>query len=131
MKGYKCNLPIDDLNRLRDEFWRSRTNNIEIWEKIHLACVYDDHIKAEEYLHENNIEAFAGCINHCIDSVGTDYHVPNFCINDPYFELGAIPANDDENHKEKILVTILDVGNSKVNGLEVNEDMTGKELKVK
>lgn len=93
--------------------------------------MYDDHIKAEEYLHENNIETFAGCINHCIDSAGTDYHVPNFCINDPYFELGPIQANEDENHKEKILVTILDVGNSKVNDLEVKEDMTGEELEVK
>ena len=129
MKGYKCNLKIDELNKLRDDFWNRRVHNTQPWKIIHQACMYD-YIKAEEYLYKNNIRTFAGCLNCCIDSVGTVYHVPNFCINDPYFELEVLPT-DDENHKKKIVITILDVNNGKADDLEVNEDMTGEELKLK
>lgn len=127
MKGYKCKLKINELNHLREEFWASRRCNRATWKIIHQACVYD-HIKAEEYLHKNELKTFAGCINQCIDRAGTVYRVPNFCINDPYFELELLPV-DDENHKEKIMITILDVCNGKTNSIEVQENMTGAELK--
>ena len=46
MKGYKCDLPIDKLNKKRDEFWdqkNSRDNeNYKIWRIINQACVYDE-----------------------------------------------------------------------------------------
>ena len=35
---------------------------------------------------ENNLKALKGCINLIQDNEGIIYRVPNFCINQPYFE---------------------------------------------
>ena len=55
MKGYKCDLPIDELNKKRDEFWDLRnsreTENYKIWRAINQACVYDE-LRANMLLEE-------------------------------------------------------------------------------
>jgi hypothetical protein len=42
MKGYKCNLKIDDLSNLREEFWQSKIQTKIIWKHIRAACLMDD-----------------------------------------------------------------------------------------
>jgi hypothetical protein len=42
MKGYKCNLNIDDLHHLREEFWQSKFQSKIIWKHIRSACLMDD-----------------------------------------------------------------------------------------
>ena len=37
-------------------------------------------------LEEYHLTTAEGCINHIIDEEGNHYHIPNYCINDPYFE---------------------------------------------
>ena len=41
-------------------------------------------------LEEYHLTTAEGCINHIIDEEGNHYHIPNYCINDPYFEKEAM-----------------------------------------
>ena len=95
------------------------------WKIIHQACVYD-HIKGEEYLYKNNIKTVNGCINECIDSYGNIYKVPNFCINDPYFELELLPK--DDSHNEIIEIKLFDIINQKNIQIKVSENEKGIDL---
>ena len=125
MPAYKCNLKIDELNKKREDFWSSKTKLKAKWKIIHQACIYD-HINAEEFLFKNNIKTLNGCINICIDEQGNVFRVPNYCINDPYFELELL--NKDESNEEKIEIKLFDVVNQKQNKLNVLDSITGGEL---
>ena len=63
MKGYKCNLQIDELNKKRDEFWETRNEhgapNYKIWRVINQACVYDEY-RANVLLEEYNLTTYDG-----------------------------------------------------------------------
>ena len=41
LKAYKSDLKIDELNKLRDEFWASRYKKSLIWKHIRHACLLD------------------------------------------------------------------------------------------
>ena len=130
MKGYKCNLQIDKLNQKRDEFWNKRNShgspNYKIWRVINQACVYDEY-RANVLLEEYNLTTFNGCINHIIDKKGNHYNVPNYCINDPYFEKEYKIKENIE--KKDLKINLYEVANNKNSILEVNNLVTGLELK--
>ena len=126
MPGYKCDLKIDQLNKRRDEFWSSKNKlNITKWKIIHQACIYD-HINAEEFLFKNNIKTLNGCINMCLDEEGKLYRVPNFCINDPTFQLELL--KNENSKKEKINIILNDVSAQKRKNYNIYDTTTGKEL---
>ena len=125
MPGYKCDLKIDELNKKREEFWSSRAKHKMKWKIIHQACVYD-HVNAEEFLYKNNIKTIEGCINMCTDDQGNIFRVPNYCINDPYFELELL--NKDETKGDIIEIKLFDVINQKQKSLNVPDNTTGEEL---
>ena len=125
MPGYKCDLKIDELIKLRDQFWASKKTNKGQWKIIHQACIFD-HIKGEDYLYKNKIKTVDGCINECIDSKGNIYKVPNYCINDPYFELEILPK--DNLHNEIIEVKLIDISNQRNIEIKVNESEKGSFL---
>ena len=130
MKGYKCNLQIDKLNQKRDEFWNKKNAhgnpNYKIWRVINQACVYDEY-RANVLLEEYNLTTYDGCINHIVDKKGQHYIVPNYCINDPYFEKAYTV---DENIKKKNLkLNLYEVAKNTNSVLEVNNLITGGELK--
>ena len=127
MKGYICNLPIDELLNLREEFWSSKNyKNNHIWSKIREACLYDEY-RSNICLEKNKLKTYDGCINHLIDENGIHYFIPNFCINEPYFEKDfAIKENYIQKNINIILYeTTLFV---KVN-ICISNMSTGKELK--
>ena len=130
MKGYKCNLQIDKLNQKRDEFWSKRNEhgnpNYKIWRVINQACVYDEY-RANVLLEEYNLTTYEGCINHIVDKKGQHYIIPNYCINDPYFEKEY--KIKDNVVKKNIKVNLYEVANNKNSILEVNNLITGEELK--
>ena len=101
MKGYKCNLKIDELNKKREYFWDIKTNyknkNWKIWDVIKRAVSFDE-LRATLLLEEYNIKTVNGCINHLIDSDGNYYRIPNYCINEPSFEINI---EDEQNIEEK------------------------------
>lgn len=125
MKGYKCELKIDELNKKREKFWASKKNSKQ-WKTIHQACVYD-YLKAEEYLSKNNIKTIDGCINRCKDADNNIYYIPNFCINDPFYELEILPP--DETKHNFITITLMDSFNCKNYKVEVMENNKGIDIK--
>ena len=125
MPAYKCDLKIDELNKKREDFWSSKTKLKSKWKIIHQACIYD-HINAEEFLYKNNIKTVEGCINMCVDNQGNIFRVPNYCINDPHFQLELL--DKDEAKGEEIEIKLFDVVNQKQNKLSVLDNITGEEL---
>ena len=130
MKGYKCNLPIDKLNEKREEFWGTRNahnnSNYKIWRIINQACIYDE-ARSRMLLEDYELKLFNGCINHIIDKNGNHYIIPNYCINDPYFEKEYKIDNNIENKslKIKLFEPLNDINTS----LDVSNSVSGKELK--
>ena len=130
MKGYKCDLPIDELDKKRDQFWdckNSRGNpNYKMWRVINQACVYDE-LRANMLLEEYGLTTHEGCINHIIDQDGNHYHIPNYCINDPFFEreLKTKKNINEKNIKIKMFEPSALINEEKT----VANTMTGKELK--
>ena len=48
VKSYKCNMFIDELNKLREKFWANRMSNpssSSIWKQLRIACIVDHGIK--------------------------------------------------------------------------------------
>ena len=130
MKGYKCNLQIDKLNQKREEFWDKRNGhgnpNYKIWRIINQACVYDEY-RSNLLLEEYKLTTFEGCINHIVDKKGNHYIIPNYCINDPYFEKEYKINENIE--KKNLKVNLYEVANNKDTLLEVDNLITGAELK--
>ena len=127
MKGYKCTLKVDELNKKREHFWEVKTNNKNqnwlVWSTIKRAVTKDEE-RASILLDEYNIKTVKGCINHLIDSNGNEYKIPNYCINDPYF--GIINSGEKDVKEEKL---ILNFYGAKKLKLEVSNKLKGKELK--
>ena len=132
MKAYKCDLTIDELNKRKEKFWNTVTDcnnnkNWKNWNIIRRAITYDE-IRGSILLNEYDIKCKNGCIDHLIDKEGNEYKVPNYCINEPYFEreLGKEDIKDDINN-------IIFYGNYKGDifnfDFKVSNKLTGKELK--
>ena len=130
MKGYKCDLPIDELNKKRDEFWDARnareTPNYKTWNVINQACVYDE-LRANMIMEEYGLTTKNGCINHIIDQEGNHYHVPNYCINDPFFERQIKTKKNVE--EKKVKIKLFEPTDNIDEEKSVPNTMTGKELK--
>ena len=105
MKGYKCTLPIDKLNEMREKFWSEKIEEDENWRIIQQICVFDEE-RANLTLGRYNFEVAEDCINHIIGSDGEHYYVPNYCINDPYFEKGLSVRVDKEKKINLILYEV-------------------------
>ena len=127
MKGYKCNLKIDELNKKREYFWNIKTNyknkNWKIWDVIKRAVSYDE-LRATLLLEEYNIKTVNGCINHLVDSDGYYYKIPNYCINEPSFEINI----EDEKNVEGKNIKIKIYGWKDME-IEVNNKLKGVDLK--
>ena len=106
MKAYKCNLSLTELNKKRERFWKVKTNpknkNWTNWIIIQQAITYDEH-RSCLLLEEYEIKPLNGCINHLIDKNNNQYDIPNYCINDPYFERNISKYN---NNTEEALIKI-------------------------
>ena len=131
MKAYICNLSLSELNKRREKFWKNKINpknkNWIIWKIIHQAITYDEH-RSKLLLEEYEISPLNGCINHLIDNNGNEYNIPNYCINDPYFERN-INENDNIPGKTVVKIRFYRYGGEPPITLEVNKLMTGKDLK--
>ena len=125
MKGYKCNLHIDELNNLREKFWQLKISLNERYKFLRQAVLYDSN-KCEEYLIKNGFLTINGCINQCTDYTKYVYNIPNYCINDPYFEKELEKVNLNR-EKNKICI-FLKLNDDKEKFI-FDDDITGKEIK--
>ena len=127
MRAYKCDLNITELTNLRDSFWdAAKMQNYPVWSILQQACIFD-HQKSEIFLNNNNFITKEGCINNCIDPNGVVYHIPNFCINDPYFEKEILPV--ESNKTEIINIEVRNIYKNNKVKVSLPENSTGKELK--
>ena len=126
MPAYKCDLKVNELEKKRKNFWKSHQKHITQWNIIHQACVYP-HIKAEEFLAENGFKTLEGCINMLVDRQGNVFRVPNYCINDPYFEIQLKPKSGGSNNNILNIILINVSKNSKIN-MNVNENTKGIDI---
>jgi hypothetical protein len=85
--NYKCPLPIDKLDSLRQQFWLTRNQTDNNW-KILKTCLELDVAEAEKYLEENNMVCLQNSIQNTYNKMQPNYiyHLPNFIINDPIYE---------------------------------------------
>ena len=125
MKGYKCTLPINQLNELREKFWTTKIEEDENWRIIQQICVFDEE-RSNMTLGRYNFEVAVDCINHIIGPDGEHYYVPNYCINDPYFEK-TLSLKDQEEKKIKLL--LYDVSTDTTITSEFSNHDTGKTVK--
>ena len=130
MKGYKCKLPIDKLNEKRQKFWDKRNQkgnqNYKVWRIINQACVYDEY-RANLLLEQFKLTTANGCINHIIDRKGNHYFIPNYCINDPFFEKSF--KIEDDIKQENIVINVFESSSNEKLELTVSNLLTGEELK--
>ena len=130
MKGYKCTLPIDKLNEKRQKFWDTRnkkgSQNYKIWRIINQACVYDEY-RANVLLEQFKLTTANGCINHIIDRKGNHYFIPNYCINDTFFEKSF--KIEDDIKQEDIVINVFESSSNQNLQLKVSNLLTGEDLK--
>ena len=86
MKGYISHITLEELKKVREEFWSSRIEgDKKIWDILKFICndnsLSNDDIK--EALKVSGIIPYKNCINIVYDSKGFLYEIPNYCINDP------------------------------------------------
>ena len=86
MNGYISPITLQELKKVRDNFWSSRIEgNPEVWELLHAIC-NDNTISNEDIygmLNAGGIKPYKDCINITFDNKGALYEIPNYCINDP------------------------------------------------
>lgn len=71
-----------------------------------------------------------GCINICLDSDNNTYHIPNYCINDPYFEKELLPEHVQETDQvEKLSISLYDLYENKKQTIKLPSNLQGKEIK--
>ena len=86
IKSYKCPMPYNKLNELREKFWKSKKTNKYIWKVIRECCETDNETAAilleaaECDCKENLTRVFL------ISNPDKIFRVPNFCVTDPMFE---------------------------------------------
>ena len=132
MKAYKCTLKLEQLQKLREKFWTKKLNkdnkNYVNWSIIQKAIILDDP-RDIYYLEHFQIEPINGCIRHCKDKEGNTYYIPNYCINDPYFERDLENSKNEPIEEKEIKVKIYKNGETKPLFLVVSNKLTGKDLK--
>ena len=127
MKGYKCDLPIDKLNEMREKFWSAKIEENENWRIIQQICVFDEE-RANMTLGRFNFEVAENCVNHIIGSHGEHYFVPNYCINDPYFEK---ELKREDVPEKKIKLFLYDVSSDTTVEETFSNHDTGEKIKNK
>ena len=60
MKAYKCDLIIDELNKLREHFWKVKISINARYKFLRQAILYDS-TKCEEYIIKNGFYTLKGC----------------------------------------------------------------------
>ena len=85
--NYKCPLPIDKLESLREQFWLTRNQADKNW-KILKSCMGLDETEAQKILDENGIVCVQNNIQNTYNKLQPSYiyHLPNFVIGDPVYE---------------------------------------------
>ena len=99
-----------------------------IWQVIQQACIYDEY-RANIVLEKYKLRTANGCINHIIDENENHYYVPNYCINDPFFEKEL--CNDEKDDEEMLKLVLFEVTQNIHVTINISNHATGEDLKKK
>lgn len=98
------------------------------WSIIHRAIELDEP-RDIHYLQHFHIEPINGCISECKDKNGNIYKIPNYCINDPYFEREIKYDSDNKMEEIYLIVKFYKYGDFERFTINVSNKISGKELK--
>ena len=131
MKGYICNLPIDELIKLREEFWKSHNayhGGDFVWQNIRYACIMDE-VRCLHALEKAELTPVFGCLNILVDKKEKLYFIPNFCINEPFFEKNFNKEKITKENEKIIKLILYETSLCVSDEFEVSNMISGKELK--
>ena len=85
--NYKCPLPIDKLESLREQFWLTRNQADKNWKTLK-SCMNLDETEAKKILEENDMVCVQNSIQNTYNKLQPSYiyHLPNFVVCDPVYE---------------------------------------------
>ncbi len=115
MKGFISHITLEELKKVREEFWSSRIEgDKKIWDVLKFICndnsLSNDDIK--EALKVSGIIPYKNCINIVYDSKGFLYEIPNYCINDPLKYIIEEIEYNKKKPKEEVINVIIRLFNS-------------------
>ena len=106
--SYKCKIPYDKLNELREKFWKSRKKNKRIWKAIRECCESDANT-AVILLEAAEMACVNGDLRQVIVLTSPDYiyKVPNYCVCDPIFERDYDKIKEKNKDIESVKIKIV------------------------
>lgn len=78
-------------------------------------------------MEEYELQTAEGCLNHIIDKHGNHYHIPNYCINDPYFEKDF--KLDNSIQEKSLVVNLYEPSQNLTIPITILNTATGEDLK--
>lgn len=130
--NYKCQLPYDKLEELREEFWIGKNQTDKVWAILRKCCEVDGET-AEKILKEANQIVVERDMRQTYSRYQPNfiYHVPNFCICDPYYEkdFDGYEKLYNEVDDRIIKIKILYKNNNKEYDIKIRNKCTGFDLK--
>lgn len=131
--SYKCTIPFDKLNKLRDSFWKSKKRYKVLWDVLKECCETDSDT-AEILLEAATMECLEGNLRkvYFLSNPEFIFHVPNFCICDPVFEreYEGIKNKYKKIDEKNIVIYLYYVSRNKNVKIETTNKTSVKEIKV-
>ena len=127
--SYKCQIPFDELNLLREEFWKEKIKKNRRWRAIKEICESDAATAAQL------LEVAGFCCKENLKTIlelenpNIIYKVPNYCITDPVFERDYDKFKKKNIDQTNINLFCFIVNDSKELHFNVLNTDTGKSIK--
>ena len=130
--AYKCDIPYDQLNSLREKFWDSRIRYKRAWKVIRECCESDADTAvilleaAEMACVKDNLREIM-----ILSNPDIIFKVPNYCICDPVFERDyeKIKEENKDIPEEKIVVLLYYLAQNKNIKIHATNKTKAKKLK--
>jgi hypothetical protein len=130
--AYKCDMPFDKLNELREKFWNSRVRYRRVW-KVIRECCESDAGTAVILLEAAEMACVQNDLRKVIILQNPDYvfEVPNYCVCDPVFErdYSQIKENKKDIEEKNLNIILYYLAENKDFNLKVTNKTTVKKLK--
>jgi len=130
--AYVCKIPYDQLNEMKEKFWKSRKHNKRIWKAIR-ECCESDADTAVMLLEAAELACAKSDLREVIEVTNPDYifKVPNFCVCDPVFErdYDKIKAKNKNIESVKIKIILYYLALNKNVKMEVTNKTHVKKVK--
>jgi hypothetical protein len=82
--AYSSNIPMEELQIKRNEYWETRVEGVEkSWKALRLACESPESEEGIKAMVAAGMKLVKQTLQLSFDSSGHKYDVPVFCINDP------------------------------------------------